>query len=122
MTYYLFQVPKHDNIFSEPYNCSLSPPYMNVSSENMYKAQKKLLYPVNVGRNVARETAQTHYILPSDIELYPSPNIIENFLAMIADNSGPLLSKRPKVRKYFLSHISVKFVRYCRTANFLKKE
>lgn len=63
----------------------------------MYKTQKKLLYPVNVGRNVARETAQTHYILPSDIELYPSPNLIPKFLAMIAENRGPLLSKHPKV-------------------------
>lgn len=81
----------------------------------MYKAQKKLLYPVNVGRNVARETAQTHYILPSDIELYPSPNIIEKFLAMIADNSGPLLSKRPKVREkktVLIIFYRLKFVYY----------
>ncbi|CAH1999352.1 unnamed protein product [Acanthoscelides obtectus] len=91
------EVPKHDALFQEPYNCSQPPPYLNVSSENMYKAQKKLLYPVNVGRNVARESAQTHYVLPSDIELYPSPNIIEKFLEMIAQNTGPLLSKNPKV-------------------------
>lgn len=96
---FYFQVPKHESLFLESYNCSLTPPYLNVSSENMYKAQKKLLYPVNVGRNVAREAAQTHYILPSDIELYPSPNIIQKFLEMIADNTGPLLSKKPKVRK-----------------------
>lgn len=63
----------------------------------MYKSQKKLLYPVNVGRNVARETAQTHFILPSDIELYPSPNIIQQFLEMLAANTGPLLRKSPKV-------------------------
>lgn len=72
----------------------------------MYKTQKKLLYPVNVGRNVARETAQTHYILPSDIELYPSPNIIPQFLAMIADNTGPLLSKNPKVFPLHLFEVS----------------
>lgn len=73
---------------------------MNVSSENMYKAQKKLLYPVNVGRNVARETAQTNFMLASDIELYPSPNIIEKFLAMIAENTDPLLSKEHKVSAF----------------------
>ncbi|KAG5888110.1 hypothetical protein JTB14_023404 [Gonioctena quinquepunctata] len=91
------EVPKRSSLFTEPYNCSLPAPFANVSSENMYKAQKKLLYPVNVGRNVARETAQTHFILPSDIELYPSPNIIEKFLVMIAENGGPLHSKNPKV-------------------------
>ncbi|CAH0559039.1 unnamed protein product [Brassicogethes aeneus] len=90
-------VPKHNNVLTEPYNCSLTPPFANVSSDQMYKAQKKLLYPVNVGRNVAREAAQTHFILPSDIELYPSPNLINKFLNMIADNKGPLLSKNPKV-------------------------
>ncbi|XP_023020841.2 beta-1,4-glucuronyltransferase 1 isoform X2 [Leptinotarsa decemlineata] len=100
------EVPKHGSVFTEPYNCSLSPPFVNVSSENMYKAQKKLLYPVNVGRNVARETAQTHFILPSDIELYPSPNIIEKFLAMIAENTGPLLSKNPKVFPLHLFEVS----------------
>ena len=31
------------------------------------------MYPVNVGRNIARETATTHFILASDIELYPNP-------------------------------------------------
>lgn len=63
----------------------------------MYKSQKKLLYPVNVGRNIARETAQTHFILPSDVELYPSPNLITKFLEMIAENRGPLLRSNPRV-------------------------
>lgn len=63
----------------------------------MYKTQKKLLYPVNVGRNVARESAQTHFILPSDIELYPSLNLIPQFLQMIAENKGPLLRKNPRL-------------------------
>lgn len=101
-----FQVPKPKTTFTEPYNCSLTPPFLNVTSENMYKSQKKLLYPVNVGRNVARETAQTHFILPSDIELYPSPNIIEKFLTMIAENSGPLLSKNPKVFPLHIFEVS----------------
>lgn len=100
------EVPKHDNIFTESYNCSSVPPFMNVSSENMYKAQKKLLYPVNVGRNVARETAQTNFMLASDIELYPSPNIIEKFLAMIAENTDPLLSKEHKVFPLHIFEVS----------------
>ncbi|EEZ97317.1 N-acetyllactosaminide beta-1,3-N-acetylglucosaminyltransferase-like Protein [Tribolium castaneum] len=100
------EVPRHNHVFTELYNCSLPPPFLNVSSSQMYKNQKKLLYPVNVGRNVARETAQTHYILPSDIELYPSPNIIPQFLAMIAENRGPLLSKNPKVFPLHLFEVS----------------
>lgn len=100
------QVPKHNKVFEEPYNCSLTPPYLNVSSDQMYKVQKKLLYPVNVGRNVAREMAQTHYILPSDIELYPSPNISSKFLEMIAKNTGPLRSKNPKVFPLHIFEVS----------------
>lgn len=100
------EVPKHTRVFDEPYNCSLTPPYLNVSSDQMYKAQKKLLYPVNVGRNVAREMAQTYYILPSDIELYPSPNITTKFLEMIAKNTGPLLSKNPKVFPLHIFEVS----------------
>ena len=73
----------------------------------MYKTAKNLLYPINVGRNVAREMAQTHFILASDIELYPSSNVIEQFLAMIARNEGPLRSPRPKVFPFNLFEISV---------------
>lgn len=91
------QVPQHDKVLQESYNCSLSPPYFNVTNDQMYKVQKKLLYPVNVGRNVAREAAQTHFILASDIELYPSANIILQFLEMISLNEGPLQRKNPKV-------------------------
>ncbi|XP_065094157.1 beta-1,4-glucuronyltransferase 1-like [Ochlerotatus camptorhynchus] len=40
-------------------------------------------YPVNVGRNIARDAAQTHFVLASDIELYPNPGFIEMFLQMI---------------------------------------
>ncbi|KAF5280659.1 hypothetical protein FQA39_LY05307 [Lamprigera yunnana] len=101
------QVPQHDKVLLEPYNCSLSPPYFNVSVDQMYKTQKKLLYPVNVGRNVARETAQTHFILASDIELYPSPNIIQKFLEMISENTGPLLRKSPRVFPLHLFEVGV---------------
>ncbi|XP_076275516.1 beta-1,4-glucuronyltransferase 1-like [Rhynchophorus ferrugineus] len=100
------EVPKADSLFAEPYNCSLTPPYLNVTADQMYKAQKKLLYPVNVGRNVARESAQTYYILPSDIELYPSLNISLQFLELIATNKGPLLSKHPKVFPLHIFEVS----------------
>ena len=53
---------------------------------------------MNVGRNVARETAPTYYVLASDIELYPSPNLPSVFLEMIARRDQPALFKpNPKV-------------------------
>ncbi|KAL1131719.1 hypothetical protein AAG570_011332, partial [Ranatra chinensis] len=87
-------IPKGDKIFSERYNCSLPPPWVGSTS---YKSQKKLLYPVNIGRNIARETAVTHYVLASDIELYPSPGVIEDFLEMVRRQDPPLRHNKPKV-------------------------
>lgn len=61
-----------------------------------FKTSKKLLYPINVGRNVARDAAATHFIFASDIELYPSPGMVSKFLTMIAKESGNL----PKYRVF----------------------
>ena len=83
---------------SELYNCSLPAPWINIPVSKMYKSEKKLLYPVNVGRNIARESAPTHYVLASDIELYPSPNLPAKFLEMIRKRDQPaLLKPNPKV-------------------------
>uniref|UniRef100_A0A1B6C5R0 N-acetyllactosaminide beta-1,3-N-acetylglucosaminyltransferase n=1 Tax=Clastoptera arizonana TaxID=38151 RepID=A0A1B6C5R0_9HEMI len=90
-------VPRFDKVLEEHYDCSLPPPWVNSTATSTYKAQKKLLYPVNVGRDIARESAITHYILPSDIELYPSPGVIPDFLEMIRRQDPPLLHKQPKV-------------------------
>ncbi|XP_043472898.1 beta-1,4-glucuronyltransferase 1-like [Leptopilina heterotoma] len=91
-------IPSRNKIISEQYNCSLTPPWVNVSVSKLYKTEKRLLYPVNLGRNVARESAVTHYVLASDIELYPSPNLPEKFLEMIRRKNQPSLSKpNPKV-------------------------
>lgn len=67
-----------------------------MSSTILYKTQKKLLYPVNVGRNIARDAAMTHFILASDIELYPNPGLVRKFLEMIARNDAPLRRKSPR--------------------------
>lgn len=89
-------VPKAQDALKTPYNCSLPAPYFNVSSGHLYKAQKKLLYPVNVGRNIARDAALTHFILASDIELYPNPGLVKKFLEMIARNEQYLRRKAPR--------------------------
>ena len=62
-----------------------------------------MTYPVNVGRNVARESANSHYIFPSDIELYPNPGLISSFLKMVTNGEEPAL-KRPNP-KVFVSSI-----------------
>uniref|UniRef100_A0A182VUQ7 N-acetyllactosaminide beta-1,3-N-acetylglucosaminyltransferase n=1 Tax=Anopheles minimus TaxID=112268 RepID=A0A182VUQ7_9DIPT len=90
-------VPKHNQVLDTPYNCSLAVPYFNVSVMQLYKTQKKLLYPVNVGRNIARDAAMTHFLLASDIELYPNPGLVHKFLEMIARNEPVLQRKNPRV-------------------------
>ena len=40
-----------------------------------YRSINNLTYPVNVGRNIARQSATSHFVFPSDIELYPSPGM-----------------------------------------------
>ncbi|KAJ0181064.1 hypothetical protein K1T71_003149 [Dendrolimus kikuchii] len=91
------KIPDPASFLGTPYNCTGTPPYI-VNSSTTYMKQKKLLYPVNVARNVARDAALTHFILPSDIELYPSPNLIPRFLNMIARNAKPLnTSTKPRV-------------------------
>ena len=88
-----------------PVNCSAFTPNDIRFGENLptYKKTKKLPYPVNVARNVARETATTHYILPSDIELYPNPNLIPDFIDMLRRNTTEL--QRPNPNKLFVLSI-----------------
>ena len=45
-----------------------------------------IYFPINTVRNVARVSATTHYILPSDVELYPSPHLIPQFLKLVTEN------------------------------------
>ncbi|KAG6447545.1 hypothetical protein O3G_MSEX005071 [Manduca sexta] len=105
VTFHIFFPNKHipskiqdpEKFLLTPYNCTLKPPY-DVNSSTTYMKEKSLLYPVNVARNIARDAAVTHFILPSDIELYPSPNLIPRFLNMIARNAKPLnTSTKPRV-------------------------
>ena len=76
------------------HNCSSRPS----QPENLktYKERYGLVYPVNVARNVAREMATTAFVFPIDSELYPSPNVIPKFLAMIRENGPALRTPNPK--------------------------
>ena len=66
-----------------------------------------MTYPVNVGRNIARETANSHYIFPSDIELYPSPGLIPSILKMVTSREEEAL-KRPNPRVFVSSIFEIK--------------
>ena len=57
-----------------------------------------MTYPINVGRNIARESANSHYVFPSDIELYPNPGLIPAFLQMVTNGNEESLNRaNPRV-------------------------
>ena len=57
--------------FYSQIDCSASSSVLDLSPD--YRKSAGLRYPVNVGRNVARQSANTHFVFPSDVELYPTP-------------------------------------------------
>lgn len=81
------------------------------------------MYPVNVARNIARDAALTHFILASDIELYPSPNLIPRFLNMIARNAKPLnTSSKPRVFPISIFEVDAKVQvshYFCNNVNYI---
>jgi len=87
------QVP-HDFV---PVDCN-SPPDFGDNLQT-YRKSHNLPYPINVARNVAREMSTTFFVLASDIELYPSPNLTHHFLEMIKSDNFKILkeSQNPKV-------------------------
>ena len=63
-----------------------------------YRIGNDLVYPINIGRNIARETVNTHFVFASDVELYPSPGLITDFLDMIRQQDQLELHRRnPRV-------------------------
>lgn len=70
------------NKYADAYNCNDGPPYLN-STRVTYRVANKLTYPINVARNIAKEAVQTHFVFSSDIELYPTRDLIPKFLDMI---------------------------------------
>ncbi|XP_022649197.1 beta-1,4-glucuronyltransferase 1-like isoform X2 [Varroa jacobsoni] len=70
---------------SQDVNCTNLQPH----DTGNYRKDANLTYPINVLRNAARLRAQTKYVLASDIELYPSANIISRFIQMVSNDSAP---------------------------------
>ncbi|KAF5269172.1 hypothetical protein FQR65_LT02472 [Abscondita terminalis] len=96
------QIPHPDSISKRTFDCSLDPPFKDAKRHDMYVAINNLTYPINVGRNVARAMSETYFLIVSDIELYPSPDLIPNFLKLIAGCEHNIVPYKPAV---FVLHI-----------------
>ncbi|KAM8716163.1 hypothetical protein ACLKA7_003104 [Drosophila subpalustris] len=88
------EIPKEHTLLKWKVNCNEPAPFLNVPRTELYRLQKRLEYPINVGRNVARNAALTHFVLASDIELYPSPGLANGFLQMLSRNPDLLKSRK----------------------------
>lgn len=66
-----------------PKSCSVPETLIKFNLET-FRNNEGLIYPVNIGRNVARVNARTSFVLVSDVELFPSQNLVSGFLAMLA--------------------------------------
>jgi len=101
VTFHLFfdsgQFPSQVLPELSPVDCAAAPTFG--AEVQTYRKSKNLTYPINVARNVAREMSTTHFVLASDIELYPSPNLVHQFLDMIQMDDFKILKKsqNPKV-------------------------
>jgi len=95
-----------DNNVNLNFNCSMKYDEYLKSLTNVFekeadtvlnvRTKNHLPYPINVLRNVARLSANTKYVLASDIELYPSINIVKMFRKMLdKEKAGQLKLVNP---------------------------
>ncbi|XP_069193423.1 beta-1,4-glucuronyltransferase 1 [Procambarus clarkii] len=97
------EVPATEALLGRKIDCSSGPPHLtNVTT---YRRRMKLLYPINLARNVARLASQTYFVFPADVELYPSVNFIPEFFKML---KKPDVSNTTDPRVFVLSIFEVK--------------
>lgn len=53
-----------------------------------FRREKSMVYPINVGRNIARNASRTNYFIVSDIEMVPSDELAPRFLRMLMKLMG----------------------------------
>lgn len=84
-------IPHDFSAVERDYTCPDREPFVNFPHDQTFKAINNLTYPVNVGRNLARGSALTHFLLASDIELIPSYGLVDDFFNMIHRSSNDFL-------------------------------
>ncbi|XP_030383742.1 beta-1,4-glucuronyltransferase 1 [Scaptodrosophila lebanonensis] len=90
-------VPKSEHVLKRKVDCKDEAPFADPELPMTYRKQHFLNYPVNVGRNIARDAAVTHFVLASDIELYPTPHLVERFMDMLGRNPKMMKNNSPHV-------------------------
>lgn len=68
-----------------------------------YREQFNIPYPINVLRNTARQAAETKYVLASDIELYPSINLVPMFIKYIMQNDVKKEPNADRISKFIFT-------------------
>ncbi|XP_014371123.2 beta-1,4-glucuronyltransferase 1 [Papilio machaon] len=53
-----------------------------------FRKENRIIYPINVGRNSARNASMSNYFLVSDIEMVPSDGLAQKFLKMVRKLMG----------------------------------
>ncbi|CAG5040993.1 unnamed protein product [Parnassius apollo] len=53
-----------------------------------FRRENNMIYPINVGRNTARNASKTNYFMVSDIEMVPSDGLATKFLKMVRKLMG----------------------------------
>ena len=96
VTFHLFSEIKYASKAAFP---KLPIPYCDrempsIEGRETFRKANNLTYPINVARNTARQAANTHYVLPSDIELYPNPGLIRGFLKMVTSSKEEAINQR----------------------------
>ena len=93
VTFHIFSEIKFSSEYKKLPRANCNWNLVEDNAETFRKAHN-LTYPINVARNVARESATTHFVLPSDIELYPNPGLISGFLRMLSDGNEDVINRR----------------------------
>ena len=73
-------------------------PYLTIAPTQSFDENSHPWYPISEGYNIARKAANTHFVLSSDIEFYPSLELVPKFLQMLTQNPQLILNRnKPRV-------------------------
>ncbi|XP_041448272.1 beta-1,4-glucuronyltransferase 1-like [Drosophila obscura] len=73
-------------VTADPLMCDSASVYLNSTQDLTYWHRKKLQYPVNLLRNVARLNVLTYYVFSMDIQLLPTHNFAKKFVNFVLNH------------------------------------